>query len=262
MAALRVAILHSDDHHHRYLESLLRSRFEVAAVMVEPSQAKIRRLMRRGRYRDVVYQRYHELRRRVTGKDRYRRAYFQHAPELWRDPGTHRVLVDSINSDEVVQRLSESQPDVTVAIGCSILKKPVLEAAGGRLLNVHGGYLPYYRGNHCVFFALYDGRLDRVGVSLHYIDAGVDTGGLVEVLTPPTDGTETAEKLYCRSEKLAINRLADLLGGLEAGDTLPAHPQLPVGRTYRTRDRGPTHDLREWERRTRRAIRSWIRQGS
>jgi methionyl-tRNA formyltransferase len=247
MPALRTAILRADDHHHRYLESLLRSRFEVVFVAVEPGAEKIRRLWRRRRYRDYAYARYHDIRRRITGKDRYRRDYFRHHPELWADaPDT--LVVSSINAPEVAAGLDRAKPDVTVVIGCSILGARVLESAGRRVVNVHGGHLPEYKGNHCVFFALYDGAPEKVGVSIHHVNKGVDTGDLIDVVRPPIHGGENAEQLYCRAEKLAINRLVALLGELAEGVELPATPQPPHGRTYRTRDRGPTHEIRMWVR--------------
>ncbi|MEU4333468.1 formyl transferase [Micromonospora lupini] len=258
MPSLRLAILRADDHHHRYLESTLRSRFDVAMCAVEPGAAKMRRLRRRRRYRDYAYAKYHDVRRRITGKDRYRRDYFRHAPDLSGGDGT--LVVDSINSPEVVARLAQTRPDVTVVIGCSILGPAVLAAAGARVINLHGGYLPDYRGNHCLFFALYQGEPEKTGVSIHHVDAKIDNGPLIQVVRPPRHGDESAEQLYCRAEKLAIHRLVGLLDQLAAGEELPAEPQATGGRTFRTRDRGPSHDLRMWVRqRTRFARRGMAR---
>ncbi|BCL15924.1 formyl transferase [Micromonospora sagamiensis] len=252
MPSLRVAVLRADDHHHRYLESMLRTRFDVVFAAVEPGSAKTARLWSRRRYRDYLYARYHDIRRSLTGKDRYRREYFRHYPPLYAD-ADNSLLVSSINAPEVAAGLADARPDVTVVIGCSILGKAVLAAAGDRIVNVHGGYLPDYKGNHCVFFALYHDEPDKTGVTIHHVNAGVDTGALIEVVRPPVHGGELAEHLYCRAEKLAIHRLVGRLERLEAGVELPSTPQPQRGDTYRTRDRGPSHDLRMW-------IRQWGRR--
>ncbi|ADD42122.1 formyl transferase [Stackebrandtia nassauensis] len=244
MSRLRVAILRADDHHHRYLEWTLRSAFDVVFVAVEPGGEKVRRMWTNRRYRNYFYNRYHDLRRRWSGKDRYRREYFRHGPAL---PSTVET-VPAVNSEPVVTGLRRAAADVTVVIGCSILKNDVLAAAGAPIVNLHGGFLPDYKGNHCVFFALYNGEPDKVGVTIHHVNAGVDAGDLIEVVRPPVHGGETAEHLYCRSEKIAINRLVRHLRRLEAGHALPAHPQPKRGRNYLTRDRGPSHDLRMWWR--------------
>ena len=43
MTPLRLALLRADDHHHRYLESLLAARFDLALVVVEPEGVQDRR---------------------------------------------------------------------------------------------------------------------------------------------------------------------------------------------------------------------------
>ena len=254
MTVLRMACIRADDYHHRYLESLLRSRFDVRLVIVEPESEKVRAMRRRHRYRDYVYHLYHRYRRRLTGKDRYRRRYFAHEPRLWALNPHNTLRVPSVNSDAAGAALHAVDVDVVVIIGCSILGKRTLAAAGPLVVNVHGGFLPYYRGNHCFFFAVYDRRLDRVGSTIHRVDAGIDTGNLIEVVRPPLTGDELPEHLYCRADHLAIHRLVGWLEALERGVPLPARAQPAAGRTYRTRDRGPSHDLRYFARRCARRL--------
>jgi methionyl-tRNA formyltransferase len=243
MSVLRVALIRADDHHHRYLESLLRSRFAVRISVVEPGRERVRRLRRRGAYRDWAYHVYHHYRRLLTGKDRYRRRYFAHEPRLWQVNAPDVVRVRSVNGADAVAALRAATTDVTVIIGCSILRQPALDAAGPLIINVHGGFLPYYRGNHCFFFAVRDRRFDRVGSSVHRVDAGIDTGGQIEVVRPPLTGRELPEHLYCRADFLAINRLVRWLEDLEGGRIPPTTAQPAVGHTYRTRDRGPVMDM-------------------
>lgn len=65
--------------------------------------------------------------------------------------------------------------DAVVSFGYRhLLRKPALASAKRPPLNLHISYLPYNRGAHPVFWALYDGT--PVGVTIHEIDEGVDTG--------------------------------------------------------------------------------------
>ncbi|MEK6278970.1 MAG: formyl transferase [Acidobacteriota bacterium] len=245
----KIAILGSDDAHHKYLVALLRSRFDVAAVVIEPAASQRRRLRQNGRYHDYAYAIYHHLRRTVFRLNKQRRRYFA---DLVETPAAERssvLTVDWINDPSVSELLRNVRPELTVIICTSILKKEVLEAAGELIINVHGGYLPYYRGNHCFFFALYNRTFDRIGSTLHFVDEGIDTGDIIEVVTPPIYKADTAETLYCRAEKLAIHRLADLLDRWQQGESLPRSPQTMRGRLYKTRDRKPHHDLILWFRR-------------
>lgn len=244
MTPLRLALIHADDHSHRYLESLLARRFDLALVVVEPRRERIAALRRQGRYRDWAYHRYHGLRETLTGGNRYRRRYFAHAPQLCSGPAPRRVRAVSVNDDVVVDALRTAAVDVVVIVGCSLLSRDAHTAAGPLVLGIHGGFPPHYQGEHCAFHAVYDGRPDRVGATIHRVQPGEGTGDLIEVVRPPRRGDERPGRLRCRADLLAIHRLAGWLEILERGGELPSSPPPPVRRTSRTHDRGPTHDLR------------------
>jgi hypothetical protein len=249
MARVLIAVLRSDDAHHLYLERALAGRFEVVLSVVEPATDQRWNLFRLGRYRDFFWWTYHGVRRQLLGLNRYRSRYFADAPPVPPDRQPPVVRTDSINRPAVAAALAAAQPTVTVVIGTSILKPAVLQAAGSTVINIHGGHLPNYRGNWCFFFALYDRRPDLAGTTIHFVDAGIDTGDLIAHVPADARPGETAEELYCRAEKRAIQRLVDLLGDFERGIPLPRRPQPPGGRTFRVRDRKPHHDLIEWGRR-------------
>jgi methionyl-tRNA formyltransferase len=247
---MRLAVLASDDAHHRYLAALLYHRFGLAALVIEPSRCQHRRLWRKGRWIDWAALAYHRWRRRVTGLTAYRSAYFALPPGAPGWPVEPSLTVDWINRPEVAALLKATAPDLTVVICTSILSQRTLEAAGSTI-NIHGGFLPWYRGNHCFFFALYDRAFDRIGSTIHFVDRGVDTGDLIAHVVPPLFPNDSAETLYCRAEKAAIHRLVELLEALQAGVPLPRTPQPPGGRQYYTRDRTALHDLALWLRRRR-----------
>ena len=125
--------------------------------------------------------------------------------------------------------LRAAEPDAVVVMGTSILRPAVLEAAGPVILNVHGGFLPHYRGNHCFFWALYDARHDLIGTTIHFVDPGIDTGDIIEIVTTTVAADDNAETLYCRAELLAIERLAHWLRQLEAGVAYRASRSLARG---------------------------------
>jgi methionyl-tRNA formyltransferase len=240
---LRLAVLCSDEPHNDYLVDLLHSHFLLQAVVVEPGHSQIRRLWQRQRYVDFTFAYYHHWRRRLTGLAAYRRNYFKTRPTRSERPMPVRLVVDNINDHKVETLLSSVRPDITVVISTSILGRRLLAACGPQVVNVHGGYLPHYKGNHCFFFALYNEDFARVGSTIHFVDAGVDTGPIIETVSPDLRPHDNAETLYCRSQHLAIHRLEQWLSYHQEGHELPRIPQPAEGRQYFTRTRGPLHDL-------------------
>lgn len=245
----RIAILRSDDAHHHYLSALLQRRFDVVTDIVEPGAAQRRRLWTRRQYKNFVYWHYHRLRRSVLGLNAYRQRYFADLPAVPAERRTPALTVDWINDATTLAELERANADLAIVICTSILRRETIAAAGDLVINVHGGHLPEYRGNHCFFFALYEGRFDKVGATIHFIDAGIDTGDIIEVIRPPMYSDDNAERLYSRADKLAMHRLADLLDDYAAGGDFERRPQTLPGRLYLTRDRKPRHDIVFWLRR-------------
>ena len=211
---------------------------------MEPSSEQLRRRRRQGRYVDYLAGLYHLWRRRLNGYAAYRRQYFAVAPPAHASqPQPIRHRVTSINAPETAHVLQTVQPDAVVVISTSIIAPRILALSNGPVLNIHGGCLPYYKGNHCYFFALYHGAFDRIGSTIHFVSQGVDTGDIVEVIRPELREDDTPETLYCRGQMLAIHRLAEWLDHFARGGCIPRTPQEPVGRAYRTRSRSPIDDL-------------------
>jgi folate-dependent phosphoribosylglycinamide formyltransferase PurN/SAM-dependent methyltransferase len=102
----------------------------------------------------------------------------KHKPEEKRYPITQ--LVQSINSPQVIQLIRQWEPDLIITNACSLLKKELINASPCRILNLHNGITPRYRGTGN-FWAIYENNPSLTGVTIHYIDAGIDTGERIAV---------------------------------------------------------------------------------
>ena len=70
--------------------------------------------------------------------------------------------------------------DRQVVFGASYIKGPLCAALVEReALNIHMGVSPYYRGSSTNFWALYDGRADLVGATIHRLTTGLDSGPIL-----------------------------------------------------------------------------------
>ncbi|MCA9240039.1 MAG: hypothetical protein KDA37_07565, partial [Planctomycetales bacterium] len=87
--------------------------------------------------------------------------------------------VSSVNSEEARRLLQMLQPRLVVVNGSRIISRSTLRAAECPLLNTHAGITPCYRGVHGGYWALAEKRPDLVGTTVHYVDEGIDTGGVI-----------------------------------------------------------------------------------
>jgi methionyl-tRNA formyltransferase len=61
-------------------------------------------------------------------------------------------------------------------MGTRIIGSETLKAVGAPFINYHAGITPKYRGVHGAYWARVSGDAEHCGISVHLIDAGIDTG--------------------------------------------------------------------------------------
>lgn len=91
--------------------------------------------------------------------------------------GIPSIPVGLFNSMECIRLLNSLKPDLLVIASAPILKPEIFQTARLGCLNAHPGWLPEYRGLGANAYALLKG--DCPGVSVHFVDAGIDTGPVV-----------------------------------------------------------------------------------
>lgn len=131
----------------------------------------------------------------------------------WRLPRSCRVFITTrVNSDcRVVDSLQRIQPDRVVVYGGKILSKKVLHAIDTLWLNIHGGILPKYRGLDSALWACAARDYDQIGITVHEVEALVDSGRTLLQLKVRPDEQWSVGKLRnsLRSlELMAVRELA------------------------------------------------------
>jgi len=87
--------------------------------------------------------------------------------------GVPFTRVSTLNGDEA--RAALEGVDVALSLDNALISEATFTVPKQGTINVHHGAVPDYRGGPPVFWELADGR-DRVGFTVHRIDAGIDTG--------------------------------------------------------------------------------------
>lgn len=82
-----------------------------------------------------------------------------------------------------------------------VIGPTILDAYPHRIINLHPAYLPEYQGLHAIERAFADHETagkDYTGVTLHYVDAGLDTGPIIRQQKVPIKPTDTLATLEAR----------------------------------------------------------------
>ena len=103
-----------------------------------------------------------------------------------KDSTIRRIAVPSANSPQFLKALEDIRPAALLLISTRMLKAGTLAAIACPVLNLHAGINPQYRGLQGGYWSRVMGDEANFGVTVHLVDAGVDTGGVLHQrrLTP------------------------------------------------------------------------------
>ena len=113
-------------------------------------------------------------------------------------PGKFRTKLDEEAERSFVVALQDAKVDLIVLAGfMRVLKGEFLRAFEGRIVNVHPSLLPSFPGLEAWKQAL-DHGVKVAGCTVHFVDAGVDSGAIIGQQTVPVLDNDTAESLHAR----------------------------------------------------------------
>ena len=96
---------------------------------------------------------------------------------------------------KILSILKEHQVELIVLAGyMRFIGKVLLESFPRRIINLHPAYLPNFPGAHSIQDA-YEAKVDFTGVTVHFVDEGVDTGEIIHQEKITIDSTWSLETL-------------------------------------------------------------------
>jgi methionyl-tRNA formyltransferase len=143
---------------------------------------------------------------------------------------TVREVADA-NAPECERLLKALAPDVLVLGSSRILRPHILNIPRVGVLNPHPGLLPGYRGVDVIPWALYNG--DPLGVTIHFVDPGIDTGDVVAQRRFEVSLGDTLASLRRRADAMMGQLMAEVVSQLAAFGHVERRPQEKgAGRLY------------------------------
>jgi folate-dependent phosphoribosylglycinamide formyltransferase PurN len=140
------------------------------------------------------------------------------------------------NSPELFEWVKQRQPDFIVLYGSSIIKPPLLDYYENRIVNMHLGLSPYYRGSGTNFWPLVNGEPECVGATIHLAVLKVDAGSILAQVRPLAAATDRVHELGTKTIMAGAKVLALAPSLLADGIAAPKGQDLSRGRVYRNRD--------------------------
>lgn len=119
--------------------------------------------------------------------------------------------VKNINESNTIERIKRANANIIYVNGTRILSKKLLSCINIPIINIHVGITPKYRGVHGGFWAIKKNDLENFGVTIHHIDAGVDTGAIIDQLYLVPDSKDNYASYPILQYTAALNRISELI---------------------------------------------------
>lgn len=113
----------------------------------------------------------------------------------------HKTKLEGRAEDEYIRYLKLHNPDVIALAGfMRIIKPGLLNAFGGRVVNIHPSLLPAFPGFEAWKQAMeYGSKI--AGCTVHFVDLGIDTGPIILQRAVEIAEGDTPESLHARIQK-------------------------------------------------------------
>lgn len=164
------------------------------------------------------------------------------------------LATDSPNSAETEEFLRSTTPDILVARCKTLLKERIFSLASTGTFVFHPGICPEYRNAHGCFWALANGDLKNVGMTLLRVDPGVDTGPVYGHFSYPYD--EVNETHHVIQQRVVFDNLDKLRSRLIEIHAGKASPQGVGGRASMTWGQPWLSKYLSWKRAARKRRRN------
>jgi len=212
---LRVLIMCCDGLYQRYLINRVKKEFNLVGVIFHATpNAKGNLFKRIARYRNPIdLLTYLQARILIPYYESLalplvKRLFFENGCAPLPPNSVPICHVGNVNAPEAVKFVHDLAPDIICVNGTNLLREPMLNLIPTipfGIINLHTGLSPYARGGNCNLFVLLEGHPELVGITIHHIDKGIDSGDIIITARPEMEPTDNYEMIDAKTFRLGID---------------------------------------------------------
>ncbi|MGH9892434.1 MAG: formyl transferase [bacterium] len=248
---MRIVILTSETPANIWLVNQLLARHEVAGMVIERRPLALAREEKYERRRRMVQRYglarafnkllYNSVRSRFLAHSEgamVREHFFPGGAPIRYTRQVPTLTVENINDAACIEFIRSQAPDVLAVCGTSILRLEVFVLPPKGTVNIHTGITPEYRSADPIFWALYRADPDKVGVTIHFVDRGIDTGPIIHQESIPVYASDSLATIYVRCIRRGAELYTRALTEIANGSVCTLHGSRAIGQSFRSIDLG------------------------
>ncbi|MFA5073579.1 MAG: formyltransferase family protein [Nitrospirota bacterium] len=122
-----------------------------------------------------------------------------------------------LNSTAFHDSMQQLHPDLFISIACPIIFRPdLIKIPQLGCINIHNAPLPRYRGMLPNFWQLYHGEKET-GITIHEINAGIDTGDIILQTKLPVVPGESLHELILKTKQKGATHMVNVIQDYREG---------------------------------------------
>ena len=228
MNKISLAIITADSWRHRFFVNTLSDNFDVVGVVAETA----RNLPPGDTMEDNKIIAGHVRERKLKEETFFGQHTSYHVPagRLLSIPHGHS------NDTSVFKWVVELKPTFVILFGSGIIKDPLLSHFQNKMINLHLGLSPYYRGSATSFWPLVFGEPECVGSTVHLAVLKADAGAILGQARPDVEAQDRCQEFGCKNIISGAKLMIKYIKSYQAGQVTPQIQELSRGRVFKLSD--------------------------
>jgi len=229
---MKIVLLTSDSQRHKFIAAEISKQLDLKLIVIEAKSANIQDTSELNKENSEFISAHFEARNKSET------FFFGGHKEFPEEIPQLRIPNGNINSAQINDTIDKITPDLIVLFGTSIIKEPLLGKYSGKIINLHLGLSPYYKGSATNLFPYYYNELECVGATIHLATAKVDQGSILHQLRPDIEVNDDLHSIGNKTILKAGKMLPKILKSYSNRKILPK-TQTSTGRIFRNKDLTP-----------------------
>jgi methionyl-tRNA formyltransferase len=137
-----------------------------------------------------------------------------------------------------MQFIRRLEPDLLAVCGTTVIRAEVFMLAPRGAVNMHTGITPEFRSADPIFWALYHNEPEMVGVTIHFVDKGIDTGPIIYQERVPVYAGDSLATISNRCIRRGAELFSQAIAAIEDGSVRTVDRSKVKGRAFYSIDLG------------------------
>lgn len=126
-----------------------------------------------------------------------------------------RIDLNNLKGEKVLNYIKKFKPDLIISIySREIIPEKILKIPQYGCVNLHPSLLPFYRGVSPIFWILLNKDYSKIGITMHYVDKGIDTGNIIIQKKLKCDIVKNEHIVFMKCSMLAVDFLYDFINNI------------------------------------------------